>query len=108
MPQRAYRSKSKQIVVVNKMSPENLDEAQLLAMEERAQAARPPPWRSFVEGRDHQSGSSFIMVGAGIARSDDIELSGATVADQDFIAHAREDVPALIAEVRRLRRLHGS
>ena len=34
-----------------------------------------------------------------------IELSGATDHDQDFIAYAREDVPRLLAEVRRLRQL---
>ena len=44
------------------------------------------------------------MVGEGDHRGEDIELSGATVADQDFIAHARQDVPRLIAEVRRLQR----
>lgn len=31
-------------------------------------------------------------------------LAGATVADQEFIAHARQDVPHLLAEVVRLRR----
>ena len=35
--------------------------------------------------------------------SDDIELSGATVADYDFIAHARQDLPALVDELERLR-----
>jgi hypothetical protein len=71
----------------------------------RCDEATPPPWRSFVEGRDHTSGSSFIMRGDGAARHEDIELTGATVADQDFIAHARQDVPRLVAEVTRLRRI---
>ena len=66
-------------------------------IEQRVMRATPGPWTSFVEGRDHTSGSSFIRTAA-----DDIELSGATIDDQDFIAHAREDIPALIAEVRRL------
>ena len=66
-------------------------------IERRASRATAGPWTSFVEGRDHVSGSSFIRTGA-----DDIELSGATIDDQDFIAHARQDIPALIAEVRRL------
>ena len=34
---------------------------------------------------------------------EDIYLSGATEADQDFIAGARQDIPALIDEIRRLR-----
>ena len=66
-------------------------------IEQRAMRATAGPWTSFVEGRDHTSGSSFIRTAG-----DDIEMSGATIDDQDFIAHAREDIPALIAEVRRL------
>jgi hypothetical protein len=31
------------------------------------------------------------------------QLSGRVLTDADFIAHAREDVPALVAEVRRLK-----
>ncbi|ETX01061.1 MAG: hypothetical protein ETSY1_08845 [Candidatus Entotheonella factor] len=34
---------------------------------------------------------------------EDIELTGATEADQDFIAHARQDVPHLLEEIWRLR-----
>lgn len=80
------------------------DLARILA---RAQAARPAPWISYVEGRDHTSGSNFIMVGPPEARGEDIELKGGTAPDQDFIAAARQDVPNLIAEVRRLRRRLG-
>jgi hypothetical protein len=54
------------------------------------------------EGRDHTSGGSFIMTGCGENRRDDIELFGATIADQDFIAHARQHIPRLINEVERL------
>lgn len=83
----------------DEMTDEELDE-----IERRCEAARHGPWRSYAEGRDHESGSNFIMVGSDDgARSKDIELSGATVEDQDFIAHARQDVPRLLAEVRRLR-----
>ncbi|HTW69077.1 MAG TPA: hypothetical protein VME47_04245 [Acetobacteraceae bacterium] len=67
-------------------------------IEARLRAATPGPWKSYVEGRDHTSGSSFVAT-----PSSDIELAGATVADQDFIAHAREDLPRLLNEVRRLR-----
>jgi hypothetical protein len=82
-----------------------LTEDDLLAIEARCNAAQPGPWTSYVEGRDHTAGSNFIMVGKGLDRNDDIELSGATVADQDFIASARQDIPLLLAEVRRLQRL---
>jgi hypothetical protein len=44
------------------------------------------------------SGSTFIQTGG-----EDIYLTGATVADQDFIAHARQDILDLIAEIERLR-----
>ena len=80
-----------------------LSEAELAEMLSRAKAATPGPWKSYVEGRDHTSGSSFIRTGPREERGEDIELSGATPADQDFIAAARQDVPRLIAEVRRLR-----
>lgn len=82
-----------------------MTEEELLEIEMRWASARSGPWKSFVEGRDHTSGCSFIRVGEGDSRSDDIELSGATIADQDFVAAAKQDVPALIAEVRRLRRM---
>ena len=75
-----------------------LTESYLREVELRAGAATPGPWTSMIEGRDHTSGSSFIRTS-----SEDIELDGATVADQDFIAHARQDVPMLVAEIRRLR-----
>lgn len=61
-----------------------------------------------IEGRDHASGSSFIMTGPPGARGEDIELSGATADDQDFIAHARQDVPRLLEEIRRMRGLLGA
>lgn len=76
-------------------------------MKRRCEAATPGPWRSFVEGRDHAAGSSFIMTGEGASRGADIELTGVTDADQDFIASARQDIPKLLAEVERLRKRGG-
>jgi hypothetical protein len=64
----------------------------------KCSSTTPGPWVSFVEGRDHDSGSSFIRTAG-----DDIELSGATNADQDFIASAKQDIPALVAEILRLK-----
>ncbi|WP_082146161.1 MULTISPECIES: hypothetical protein [Burkholderia] len=80
-----------------------MNDEQLEEIEARCKAATLGPWVSYVEGRDHESGSNFIMTGPEWARSDDIELSGAAVADQDFIAHARQDIPLLVSEIRRLR-----
>jgi hypothetical protein len=80
--------------MTDRIGAETLDE-----IERRCAAATPGPWKSYIEGRDHTSGDSFIMTGG-----NDIYLSGATPADQDFIAHARQDLPALIREIRSLRK----
>lgn len=82
------------------MSDEEIEEIRL-----RNDAASPGPWTSFIEGRDHSRGSSFIMTGSRENRGHDIELTGVTEADQDFIAHARQDIPNLLTEVKRLRAL---
>jgi hypothetical protein len=75
-----------------------LSDKYLEQVERRLRVATAGPWISFVEGRDHTSGSNFIRTSG-----DDIELLGGSVANQDFIAHARQDVPLLLAEVRQLR-----
>jgi hypothetical protein len=80
-----------------------ISDAELDAMQRRVDAARKGPWKSFIEGRDHECGSDFIMVGPEGDRGEDMEIVGVSNADQDFIAAARQDVPRLIAEVRRLR-----
>lgn len=82
---------------------EGLTDEELDLIEARVRKAASAPWASFVEGRDHTSGSSFIRTPVS-----DIELSGATAADQDFIAHARDDLPRLLEEVKRLRRRAAS
>jgi hypothetical protein len=82
-----------------------MTDAELDEIAARCDAATSGPWRSFIEGRDHLGGNDFIITGGDDDRSPDIELTGASRADQDFIAHARQDVPRLVAEVRRLRRL---
>lgn len=76
-----------------------LNDDELARIEKRCNAASPGPWISHVEGRDHTSGSSFIQTGTSERRGQDIELTGATAEDQDFIASARQDVPRLIAEI---------
>jgi hypothetical protein len=83
-----------------------LTQPDLQAIEARCMAASPGPWRSWIEGRDHTSGDSVITTGEG-----DIYIHPAATPahpyDQDFIASARQDIPRLIAEIRRLRRLLG-
>lgn len=91
-----------------------IDDAELDAMEQRCGAATPGPWWAWFEGRDGFGGDSFIGQGSDepgtVPARRDLYLSTykdeppVPVADYDFIAHARQDVPRLIAEVRRLRR----
>ncbi len=70
----------------------------------RCEAATKGPWISFVEGRDFLGGESVI--GRGVDRAeDDLYLIGKTVEDQDFIAHARQDIPLLLDEIERLQKL---
>ncbi|MCA1372419.1 MULTISPECIES: hypothetical protein [unclassified Bradyrhizobium] len=68
------------------------------AIKARCEQATAGPWKSFIETRENISGSDFIQT-----EGEDIYLTGATEADQDFIAHARQDIPRLIAEIERLR-----
>ena len=78
----------------------------------RYQATTIAPWVASIEGRDHESGSHFIMTGIAVGedikqtkRGEDLEIHGATIADLDFIAHARQDIPALVEEIERLQKL---
>lgn len=60
---------------------------------DRCNATSKGIWKSYIEGRDHESGSDFIMVGSGENRGIDIELHGAT----------KQDIPKLIREINRLK-----
>jgi len=72
----------------------------------RCNATTAGPWKSYVEGRDHESGSDFIMTGMEPQRGNDIELIGALKQyDQDFIASAKQDIPLLVNEIKRLKKL---
>ncbi len=78
--------------------PPILTKDEIEAIKARCEQATAGPWKSFVETRDKFSGSDFIQTGG-----EDIYLTGATLADQEFIAHARQDIQRLIAEIERLR-----
>jgi|ERR1700733_1405963 len=92
-----------------------LTNAELDAIERRAANASPVPWEASIEGRDHNTGGdSFIWIGD---HDDDRQMyivhSGGPIlgpgthkppdADIDFIANARQDVPALVSKIHRLR-----
>lgn len=85
----------------------SLSNTYLEEVRKRCNAATKGPWISFLEGRDHLGGDSVI--GRGIDRSeDDLYLTGGSAEDQDFIAHARQDIPLLLDEIERLRKLLDS
>lgn len=85
----------------HEISDQKLDE--ILA---RCNATTGGPWKSYVEGRDHDCGSDFIMTGTDQHRGNDIELTGTLKQfDQDFIANAKQDIPMLVNEVKRLKKL---
>jgi hypothetical protein len=93
---------------------DELPEAELDLMEERATNARPGPWQAFIEDRDHTAGDTIIRIGGLDMSMPDMyihySLPGPTTvpvpdADLDFIANARQDIPRLVTEVRRLRGL---
>jgi hypothetical protein len=86
------------------MNSEPLSEAYMDEVRKRCEAATSGPWISYVEGRDHLGGDSVIVRGEG-GREEDLYLTGGTIADQDFIAHARQDIPILLGEIERLRKL---
>jgi len=85
------------------MSQEFISDQKLKDIQERCEATTPGPWKSYIEGRDHVAGSDFIMTGTETNRGEDIELSGATKSDHDFIASAKQNIPLLINEIRRLK-----
>ncbi len=81
-----------------------LSDEYLEQVKKRCEEASKGPWISFVEGRDHLSGDSFIRRSMDDS-IEDLYLHGATVEDQDFIANARQDIPLLLDEIYRLRKL---
>ncbi|MDN3583720.1 hypothetical protein [Mucilaginibacter flavus] len=80
-----------------------ITDEELNIIEQRCANTQNGPWKAYIENRDHQSGGNFIMTGEGAEREEDIEMMGATIADYDFIANAKQDIPTLISEIRKLK-----
>lgn len=84
---------------------------ELKAIEARANAATPGEWQvgpeiPLAKGREglmHINAGDYGEVARLLSYLQDAELAGRWRADAQFIAHAREDIPKLIAEIRRLR-----
>ena len=84
-----------------------LDDAELDRLLRLSDVVDPPPWTSRVEGRDHDSGDTFIMTSRDPDdpnRGEDIYLSRyeqrGDPALYDLVAEARTALPSLIAEIR--------
>jgi len=84
-----------------------LDDESLDRLMHLSEWGDPPLWTAFVEGRDHESGDAFILIGAEADRREDLYLSRdsgpADGPTHDLVAEARNALPGLIAEIRRLR-----
>lgn len=82
---------------------ETLDE-----LERLSERCDPGPWFAVVEGRDSESGDSFIQTGLDGRRGEDIYVtrdSGpAAAAYLDLLAAARTYLPLLVEELRASRR----
>lgn len=79
-----------------------MTELELKNILEICNKATSAPWTSYVEGRDFESGSSFIMTGENKNRDYDIEFINIRPEDQDFIAMARNVIRALVEEIIKL------
>ena len=76
-----------------------MTDLELKEIEDRCNMSTKGPWKSIIEGRDHTSGSSFIMTGG-----EDIYINNPLFDNnQDFIANAKQDIPKLLAEIRKLK-----
>ena len=82
-----------------------LSEKELQDIELRADQTQVGPWKACIEGRDQENISSFIQTGSEKDQGVNIQLKGATIADIDFIAHSKQDIPKLIKEIKELRSL---
>lgn len=87
-----------------------MTDEQLVAIEARAAAATKGPWRNEddsvetpIQCPDEDAEGATYRLVSNNAYDGGIYLSAMLPGDAEFVAHARDDVPALCAEVRRLR-----
>lgn len=90
-----------------------MTDAELRAIEARSLKATAGPWETWsdlvVGGPTIENRPGLCRGGSGtICQMEENDFPEQVVkANQRFIAHARDDVPALVAEVKRLRALIG-
>lgn len=81
-----------------------LSEEYLAEVQARCEAAPPAPWRVDNENTDLQR---WVTDATGLMEINFGYRGNSNQAEARFTAHAREDVPALLAEVRRLREVEA-
>ena len=84
---------------MNEITDENLNE-----IRKRWEASTPGPWIASVEGRDHPLGGDTVILRGENRDAEDLYLIGGTIADYEFVAHTKQDIPLLLDEIDRLRK----
>ncbi len=84
---------------------QSISKEYLEEVRKRASAATSGPWISLIEGRDYPLGGDSFIQRSKDGGETDLYLIGHTLEDQDFIAHARQDIPLLLDEIERLQKL---
>ncbi len=84
---------------------DGLSEEELERIDALSDAASAGPWVSYVAGRNEDTDVTCIELGCcnELGTMHCLEVHGGSVADQDFIASARQALPRLVCEVRALR-----
>jgi len=87
-----------------------MTEEELKEIEHRVNSGTKGPWIVMIEGITHSSGSDFIMTGvensddhSNAERGNDLYVSDGRKEDLIFMAHAKQDIPKLITEIRKLK-----
>ncbi|WP_069677315.1 hypothetical protein [Formosa sp. Hel1_33_131] len=87
-----------------------MTEEELKEIEERCLSGTKGPWIPMIEGITHTCGDDFIMIGVkdaddyeNLSRGNDLYLSDGNNEDLNFVANAKQDIPKLIAEIRKLK-----
>lgn len=84
---------------IDKEAGDAMTDEQIAAIEKRCNAATSGPW----EYHDYLGADSMNMGIIRVAGDTKGFLGGVHGNDGEFLAHAREDIPAFLAEVKRLR-----
>lgn len=91
------------VAPVDSSSSKPLTEMDLQAIEQRLRECTPGPWRHRMLGFIETAYEPWHIIGVTCRQQTSQSEPLPSVQNAEFIAHAREDVPLLINEIRRLR-----